>query len=139
MADLYIELPFDDHVWSKDVQHEPLTIAFIFPFLKFEFKTKEDFDAYRDEVLSQIPKSIRKRFRQGGFSKWGKDWLPVIELGPFDVEPGPVRDMWMDMFHNVRFLRVLFVDNYLYLFSSHTQVANKMCFALLTVDPEEWA
>ncbi len=67
----------------------------------FEFKTKEEFEAYRDDVISQIPKSIRKRFRQGGFSKWGKDWLPVIELGPFDVEPGPVREMWMDMFHNV--------------------------------------
>ena len=67
----------------------------------FEFNTKEEFEAYRDDVISQIPKSIRKRFRQGGFSKWGKDWLPVIELGPFDVEPGPVRDMWMDMFHNV--------------------------------------
>ena len=86
----------------------------------FEFKTKEDFDAYRDEVLSQIPKSIRKRFRQGGFSKWGKDWLPVIELGPFDVEPGPVRDMWMDMFHNVRFLHcVLFVE-FLSLFITHS-------------------
>lgn len=67
----------------------------------FEFNTKEEFEAYRDDIISQIPKSIRKRFRQGGFSKWGKDWLPVIELGPFDVEPGPVRDMWMDMFHNV--------------------------------------
>lgn len=67
----------------------------------FEFKTKEEFEAYRDDIISQIPKSVRKRFRHGGFSKWGKDWLPVIELGPFDVEPGPVRDMWMDMFHNV--------------------------------------
>lgn len=67
----------------------------------FEFKTKEEFDAYRHDIISQIPKSVRKRFRHGGFSKWGKDWLPVIELGPFDVEPGPVRDMWMDMFHNV--------------------------------------
>lgn len=69
----------------------------------FDFKSKEDFEAYRDDIISQIPKSIRKRFRQGGFSKWGKDWLPVIELGPFDVEPGPVREMWMDMFHNVSF------------------------------------
>eukprot|EP00985_Skeletonema_marinoi_P009635 scaffold4490_cov133-Skeletonema_marinoi.AAC.2 len=68
----------------------------------FEFKTKEEFEAYRDDIISQIPKSVRKRFRHGGFSKWGKDWLPVIELGPFDVEPGPVRDMWMDMFHNTQ-------------------------------------
>ncbi len=67
----------------------------------FEFKTKEEFEAYRDDIIKQIPKSVRKRFRHGGFSKWGKDWLPVIELGPFDVEPGPVRDMWFEMFHNV--------------------------------------
>jgi len=28
--------------------------------------------------------------------------LPVLEIGPFDVEPGPVRDMWMDMYNNTR-------------------------------------
>ena len=25
----------------------------------------------------------------------------MLELGPFDVEPGPVRDMWLEMFDNV--------------------------------------
>jgi len=33
VADLIVELPFIDDVWSKSVQHEPLTLAFIFPFL----------------------------------------------------------------------------------------------------------
>lgn len=63
--------------------------------------TKEEFEQYRAEVLSRVPKSVKSRFREGGFSRWGKDWLPILELGPFDVEPGPVRDMWFDMFNNV--------------------------------------
>jgi hypothetical protein len=36
-----------------------------------------------------------------GRAKWGKDWLLVCELGQFDFEPGPVRDMWLEMFRNV--------------------------------------
>ncbi len=34
VADLYIELPFFD-LWSKNTHHEPLVIAFIFPFLSY--------------------------------------------------------------------------------------------------------
>jgi hypothetical protein len=77
---------------------------------EIELATKEDFEKYRDDLLSKIPKSVKKRFREGGFSRWGKDWLPCLELGPFDVEPGPVRDMWIDMYNNVSvfcFLSVL--------------------------------
>ena len=33
-----------------------------------------------------------ERFRECGFSKWGKEF-----------EPGPVRDMWFEMFRNVSF------------------------------------
>ena len=32
-ADLVIELPFLPNIWSKDEQHEPLTLAFLFPFI----------------------------------------------------------------------------------------------------------
>jgi hypothetical protein len=35
VADLLIELPFIDGIWEKDEQHEPLTLAFVFPFLSF--------------------------------------------------------------------------------------------------------
>lgn len=27
--------------------------------------------------------------------------MPILELGPFDVEPGPVREMCLEMFRNV--------------------------------------
>jgi len=35
VSDLLIELPFIDTIWEKEEQHEPLTLAFIFPFLSF--------------------------------------------------------------------------------------------------------
>ena len=34
VADLCIEIPFVDGVWERETQHEPLTLAFVFPFLK---------------------------------------------------------------------------------------------------------
>jgi hypothetical protein len=75
----------------------------------YELATREDFDKYKSEWLGRIPKDVKSRFREGGFSKWGNDWLPVLELGPFDVEPGPVRDMWFDMFRKVRFIQVFYI------------------------------
>jgi hypothetical protein len=54
-------------------------------------------------LLSRVPESVKSRFREGGFCRWRKDeWLPVLELGPFDVAPGPVRDLWLEMFEKVR-------------------------------------
>jgi hypothetical protein len=67
----------------------------------YELATKREFEKYRSEWLGRIPGDVKSRFREGGFSKWGKDWLPVCELGPFDVEPGPVREMCLEMFRNV--------------------------------------
>ena len=87
-----------DEVEREDDDDEP-TI--------YEIATKEDFDKYKEDLLSRVPKSVKSRFRQGGFSRWGKDWLPILELGPFAVEPGPVRDMWLDMFDNVSMLYIL--------------------------------
>lgn len=75
---------------------------------EIEHATKEEFDAFREEILSKIPNKVKNRFREGGFSRWGKDWLPVLEIGPFDVEPGPVRSMWMEMFQNVSVWRHAF-------------------------------
>ena len=71
----------------------------------YELPTRQEFERYRSGWLGRIPKCVKSRFREGGFSKWGKDWLPILELGPFDVEPGPVRDMWLEMFRNVSFFR----------------------------------
>ena len=69
--------------------------------LLYDLSTKADFERYKSDILARVPQDVKSRFREGGFSRWGKDWLPVLELGPFDVEPGPVRDMWLDMLDNV--------------------------------------
>merc|ERR1712238_168034 len=68
----------------------------------YDLATKANLEKYKKNLLSRVPKKVKSRFREGGFSRWGKDWLPVLELGPFDVEPGPVRDMWLEMFDNTR-------------------------------------
>lgn len=70
--------------------------------LLYDLSTKEDFERYKSDILARVPQDVKSRFREGGFSRWGKDWLPVLELGPFDVEPGPVRDMWLDMLDNTQ-------------------------------------
>ncbi|KAL3784945.1 hypothetical protein ACHAW5_003625 [Stephanodiscus triporus] len=54
------------------------------------------------EILGRIPPDIKSRFLEGGFAKWGGYWLPMLELGPFDVEPGLVRDMWFDEFRKTQ-------------------------------------
>jgi len=53
------------------------------------------------ETLNKVDSSIRKDFLKLGFARWGKSWLPIIQLGPYDVAPGPVRDTWMNFFLNV--------------------------------------
>ena len=53
-----------------------------------------------EKCCNGVPDSVKSRFREGGFCKWGGAWLPVLELGPFDVE-GNVREMWLAIFHDV--------------------------------------
>eukprot|EP00566_Odontella_aurita_P004962 CAMPEP_0113542804 /NCGR_PEP_ID=MMETSP0015_2-20120614/9813_1 /TAXON_ID=2838 /ORGANISM="Odontella" /LENGTH=616 /DNA_ID=CAMNT_0000442907 /DNA_START=100 /DNA_END=1950 /DNA_ORIENTATION=- /assembly_acc=CAM_ASM_000160 len=52
----------------------------------------------KEATLERIDKSVRSDFRRVGFAKWQKDWLPVIQLGPYDVPPGLVRDSWMKLY-----------------------------------------
>mmetsp|Transcript_23310 Transcript_23310/g.33912 ORF Transcript_23310/g.33912 Transcript_23310/m.33912 type:complete len:317 (-) Transcript_23310:652-1602(-) len=66
------------------------------------YKAKKEFERHRDDILAHIPKNVKEGFREIGFTKWGKTFLPVIQLSPFDVEPGKVRDQWMTMFENCR-------------------------------------
>lgn len=60
-------------------------------------KRKAEFEKGKKEVLQAIPKEVKQQFRQLGFAKWGKEYLPIMFLGPFDVAPGPVRDEWFQM------------------------------------------
>ncbi len=65
-------------------------------------KAKVVFEKERVEIMEQIPEKDKKEFRTLGFGKWGKDFLPVMLLGPYDAPPGNVREQWMKMFENVR-------------------------------------
>jgi len=66
----------------------------------------------QNQILQLIPNHIKSNFRTIGFSKWGGNgsnkgkekgnWLPILELGPFDVEEGPVRDCWFELAEQVR-------------------------------------
>jgi hypothetical protein len=64
-------------------------------------KAKLLFEEEKANILDQIPKEIINDFRTCGFAKWNKEYLPCMQLGPYDVAPGLIRDQWMDMFENV--------------------------------------
>jgi len=80
----------------------------------------------KDERYSLNDKHGASSFRNIGFCRWGKDWLPIIQLGPMDVEPGSVRDMWYDMHHSVSYLyfvhimcSCLYLQSQLHILPSH--------------------
>ena len=43
----------------------------------------------------------RKLFCRLGFIKWNISYFPIIEMSPYYVEPGLVREQWMWMFRNI--------------------------------------
>lgn len=54
-----------------------------------------------EEVLAQVPDSMKELFGQVGFAKWTRLQLPALVLSPYKVPPGPVRKSWLDQFHMV--------------------------------------
>lgn len=59
------------------------------------------FQKEKESILSSIPKEVTNDFRKIGFAKWDGQYQYVLQLGPYDVCPGPVRDLWMKMFSEV--------------------------------------
>ena len=51
-------------------------------------------DEEERSFLEALPDHVRQMFRQICFTKWGKNWLPVLVLSPFDVD-GELREDWM--------------------------------------------
>lgn len=62
---------------------------------------RERFEKERDDILADVPKQVKDRFGKIFFSKWSINILPVLVLSPYSVPPGPVRNMWFDMYHKV--------------------------------------
>lgn len=50
-------------------------------------------DEEEKQFMDSLPDEIKVDFRELGFSKWGKDWLPVLILSPYDVDVN-LRDQW---------------------------------------------
>ena len=63
---------------------------------------KRIFEEERDEVLKSIPAEYSNMMGQIGFTKWGRNTLPILILNPFHVPPGKVREQWMTMYKTVR-------------------------------------
>jgi hypothetical protein len=62
---------------------------------------KDLFEQGRDDILEDVPDSVKARWGQICFTKWSKDYLPCLSLSPFDVPPGPARNVWLDMYDKV--------------------------------------
>lgn len=61
---------------------------------------KESFTREKESTLAQVPEEIKSQFRQPAFCRWSKTILPVLQLSPYDISPGPPRDWWMATFRN---------------------------------------
>lgn len=86
--------------YESDLSHESKSSKRKKYHEKLEKKAKLLFEEEKAHVLKQIPKDIANDFRTCGFAKWNKEYLPCMQLGPYDVAPGLIRDQWMNMFEN---------------------------------------
>lgn len=55
----------------------------------------------QDEILDLIPQEVKQDFLSIGFGKWRDMYLPILQLGPFDVGGGDMKHAWMNMLHKV--------------------------------------
>ena len=67
----------------------------------FHKEAVKDFSLEKKTMLRQVDKTVRNDFRKVGFAKWQRSWLPIIQIGPYDISPGPVRNSWMKIFEKV--------------------------------------
>mmetsp|Transcript_23674 Transcript_23674/g.55871 ORF Transcript_23674/g.55871 Transcript_23674/m.55871 type:complete len:987 (-) Transcript_23674:1196-4156(-) len=63
---------------------------------------RRELEDEKEEIFRRVPRNIQGMWGQVGFAKWNKSYLPVLNLSPYDVPPGPVRQMWMEMFEKMR-------------------------------------
>lgn len=88
---------------------------------------KKEFEKSREEILKKIPKKYSNMFGSIGFTKWNKGTIiPVLILSPYEVPPGAVRQMWMDMFAKVRFSLHLSISNQIKIFHLNFFFGNEL-------------
>ena len=59
------------------------------------------FEREKRRVLASLPKQVKDEFKEMGFVKWEGKSQCVLILGPYDVCPGEVRELWMKMYKEV--------------------------------------
>ena len=65
VADVVVELPFEDGIWAKELQHEPLTLAFLFPFLNHK-----PWQLKRSYSFLGMGRMLRKLWKDGEIPLW---------------------------------------------------------------------
>jgi hypothetical protein len=64
-------------------------------------RQRAKFDLEKARVMSSLPPEATKDFRQIFFASWEGQMMPVMQLGPYDLGPGKLRNDWFKMFQNV--------------------------------------
>mmetsp|Transcript_2196 Transcript_2196/g.4627 ORF Transcript_2196/g.4627 Transcript_2196/m.4627 type:complete len:447 (-) Transcript_2196:437-1777(-) len=63
---------------------------------------KKELEDEKNEIMGNVPHSIQSFWGEIGFAKWGKSYLPVLNLGPYQVPPGEARNSWMSMYQKMK-------------------------------------
>ena len=53
-------------------------------------------------LMKSVPSHVKKDFLKIGFAYFGKEYLPLLQLSPFHIPPGRLRNLWIQMFRKVR-------------------------------------
>lgn len=54
-----------------------------------------------NKYMESIPDDIKQVFREIGFAKWSKEWIPVLVLSPYDVDLA-LCEMWKQKYDNFK-------------------------------------
>jgi len=89
VSDVVVELPFNDGVWAQRFQHEPLTLAFVFPFLEYK-----PWQLKRSYSFLGMGRMLRKLWKDGEIPLWVVlhkfcKWASRL----YTLSPGMVRKM----------------------------------------------
>lgn len=68
---------------------------------EFQVEAEIDTNINESDIRSAIAALMKKDSREVGFAKWGKMWLPVIQLGLYDLPTCEMRTTWMNNNKNV--------------------------------------
>jgi hypothetical protein len=113
---------------------------------------KEDFEAERDQVLNDLPDSIKAMFGVIGFCKVAanddsdddaetvsnkavaaEEYVPCLIVSPYDVPPRPVRDVyWFDIYSKAKRTKTL--DKLDYLIYHYGSDDPMDCYSFITHD-----